>query len=418
MTKTVIKVENLSKRYRLGVIGGKTLREDVQRWVAKLRGKPDPLLKIGEDDYSNITGENLWALLNVNFEVKRGEILGIIGRNGAGKSTLLKIISQITAPSSGEVKIQGRVGSLLEVGTGFHPELTGRENTYLNGAILGMSKQEVDGKFDEIVEFSELEKFIDTPVKRYSSGMYVRLAFAVAAHLDPEILVVDEVLAVGDVEFQKKCLGKMGSISDKGKTILFVSHNMAAIRRLCSRVIVLSEGKIMTNTTVDSGVDRYLGLFDHVPIDGHLKWTELEHKEEVLPLSLEAFNGNGIRTNVFSVDDEITFRLSFDLRKDSDFQISYRIVNKDGVPIFTVEPNIDAKRYKNGRNCVYCTIQGNMLVPGSYSLHLALHKINQRVLFEDKRAISWIIEETGSNMSKYIGRRYGVVLTTAEWVFE
>jgi lipopolysaccharide transport system ATP-binding protein len=213
-----------------------------------MRGKPNPLLKIGQEDKSSLDGETLWALRDVSFQVEQGEVLGIIGRNGAGKSTLLKILSRVTAPTSGRVKVKGRIASLLEVGTGFHPELTGRENVYLNGAILGMTREEVTRKFDEIVDFAEVEKFIDTPVKRYSSGMYVRLAFAVAAHLDPEILLVDEVLAVGDAEFQKKCLGKMGDVAKEGRTVLFVSHNMAAVQRLCTKTAWVNRGNL-----VDSG---------------------------------------------------------------------------------------------------------------------------------------------------------------------
>jgi len=219
MSDIVISVENVSKRYRLGLIGGGTLHDDFERWWARVRGKPDPLLKIGQEDYANRQGEHIWALRDVSFQVQQGEVVGIIGRNGAGKSTLLKILSRVTAPTSGQVKIKGRVASLLEVGTGFHPELTGRENIYLNGAILGMKRAEIDCKFDEIVAFAEIEKFMDTPVKRYSSGMYVRLAFAVAAHLEPEILLVDEVLAVGDAAFQKKCLGKMGDVAREGRTV-------------------------------------------------------------------------------------------------------------------------------------------------------------------------------------------------------
>jgi lipopolysaccharide transport system ATP-binding protein len=238
----VISIENLSKAYRLGQIGSGTFTYDMQRWWANLRGKPNPLLKIGEQDHDNFNGEIIWALKNLSLQIEQGEVLGVIGRNGAGKSTLLKILSRVTAPTSGRIKVRGRIASLLEVGTGFHPELTGRENIYLNGAILGMSRKEMDRKFDEIVDFSEVEQFIDTPVKRYSSGMYVRLAFAVAAHLEPEILVIDEVLAVGDAEFQRKCLSKMGNVAKKGQTILFVSHNMGAIVSLCKSCIVLKNG--------------------------------------------------------------------------------------------------------------------------------------------------------------------------------
>jgi lipopolysaccharide transport system ATP-binding protein len=234
-TKTmsiVISVEHISKSYRLGAIGGGTLREDLTRWWAKVRQKPDPTLKIGQEHQAPHLGQEFWALRDVSFEVKEGEIVGIIGRNGAGKSTLLKILSRVTGPTCGFVKVKGRIASLLEVGTGFHPELTGKENIFLNGTILGMTKAEIRSKFDEIVAFSEIEEFIDTPVKRYSSGMYVRLAFAVAAHLEPEILIVDEVLAVGDAQFQKKCLGKMGQVSRQGRTVLFVSHNLDAVRNL------------------------------------------------------------------------------------------------------------------------------------------------------------------------------------------
>jgi lipopolysaccharide transport system ATP-binding protein len=233
MSNTVISVENLSKFYRLGQIGTGRLADDFKIWWAKKRGKSNPFLKIGEIDHGNRDDETFWALRDVSFAVEQGETLGIIGRNGAGKSTLLKILSQVTAPSSGLVKIKGRIASLLEVGTGFHPDLTGRENTYLNGAILGMTRQEVRRKLDEIVAFAEIEQFLDTPIKRYSSGMFVRLAFAVAAHLDPEILIVDEVLAVGDTEFQKKCLGKMSDVAGEGRTVLFVSHNMASVKSLC-----------------------------------------------------------------------------------------------------------------------------------------------------------------------------------------
>jgi len=260
MSDVVIRVENLCKEYRLGTISHGTLYKDIQSGWAKLRGIEDPNARIGavNREQLNNTNDRFSALKNVSFDVRQGEIVGIIGRNGAGKSTLLKIISRVTAPTSGTIKIKGRVASLLEVGTGFHPELTGRENIFLNGAILGMHKGEIEQKFDEIVAFSEIDKFIDTPVKRYSSGMYVRLAFAVAAHLDPEILVVDEVLAVGDAQFQKKCLGKMGDISKEGRTVLFVSHNMAAIESLCSKVIMISEGKISELGSPHEIIQKYL----------------------------------------------------------------------------------------------------------------------------------------------------------------
>ena len=260
MPDTVISVENISKQYRLGEVGTGTISHDLNRWWHKLRGKEDPYLKIGQTNDRTIKGtsEYVWALQDVNFAVKRGEVLGIIGRNGAGKSTLLKILSRVTTPTTGEIKIKGRIASLLEVGTGFNPEMTGRDNIYLNGAILGMRKREIDRKFDEIVDFSGVERYIDTPVKRYSSGMYVRLAFAVAAHLEPEILIVDEVLAVGDAEFQKKCLGKMKDVAGHGRTILFVSHNMGAVRTLCNSGILLKNGALAFAGSIDTVTSAYL----------------------------------------------------------------------------------------------------------------------------------------------------------------
>ena len=258
MRNTVISVEHLSKQYDLGVIGTGTLTRDFERWWARARGKPDPYSPVVQDYSHRHSDETILALDDVSFTVQQGEALGIIGKNGAGKSTLLKILSRVTAPTSGVVKVKGRIGSLLEVGTGFHPELTGRENVYLNGAILGMKKAEVARKFDEIVAFSGVEKFIDTPVKRYSSGMYVRLAFAVAAHLDPEILIVDEVLAVGDAEFQKKCLGKMGDVAGEGRTVLFVSHNMGSINELCKSSMLLSDGKIQQVGNTPQIIQLYL----------------------------------------------------------------------------------------------------------------------------------------------------------------
>lgn len=259
----VIKVENLSKQYRLGSVGTGSIAHDINRGWHRLLGKEDPYLKIGEenDRTKKAASDYVWALQDINFEVKHGEVLGIIGRNGAGKSTLLKILSRTTSPTTGKIKIKGRVASLLEVGTGFHPELSGRENIFLNGAILGMTKKEITSKFDEIVDFAGVDRYIDTPVKRYSSGMYVRLAFGVAAHLEPEILIVDEVLAVGDAEFQKKALGKMKDVSNKeGRTVLFVSHNISAIQNLCQRIILLSNGMVNQIGDTASVINSYLTI--------------------------------------------------------------------------------------------------------------------------------------------------------------
>jgi lipopolysaccharide transport system ATP-binding protein len=261
MSNTVIKVENISKQYRLGSVSTGTISHDVNRWWHKVRGKEDPYQRIGETNDRTVKGTSdyIWALQDIDFEVKQGEVLGIIGRNGAGKSTLLKILSRTTAPTSGRVHMKGKIASLLEVGTGFHPELTGRENVYLNGAILGMTKREITRKFDEIVDFAGVERYIDTPVKRYSSGMYVRLAFAVAAFLEPEILIVDEVLAVGDAEFQKRCLGRMSELNrNEGRTILFVSHNMAAMQKICNKGMLMQNGKLVSIGSMKRVIDTYL----------------------------------------------------------------------------------------------------------------------------------------------------------------
>ena len=273
MDNIAIKIEHVSKEYRLGAIGGGTLRGDLQSWMAKIRGKEDPNLKL--DQAGGRMGDRFLALNDVSFEVKQGEAVGIIGHNGAGKSTLLKLLSRVTAPTKGSISYNGRIASMLEVGTGFHPELTGRENVYMNGAILGMTKAEIDKKFDEIVAFAEMEKFIDTPVKRYSSGMYVKLAFAVAAHLDSEIMIMDEVLAVGDMKFQQKCLGKMGdAANNEGRTVLYVSHNMNTIRQLCSRCIVLDHGTVIFDGDVETAISIYSDC--QKKMDYHYDFTQIK----------------------------------------------------------------------------------------------------------------------------------------------
>jgi len=325
MASTVILTENLSKSYRLGAIGTGTFYGDLKRWWASRRGKPDPYQKIGEAGHGNRDGETIWALKDINLTVRQGEALGIIGRNGAGKSTLLKILSQVTAPTRGVVNVKGRIASLLEVGTGFHPELTGRENIYLNGAIMGMDRAEVSRKFDEIVDFSGIEKFIDTPVKRYSSGMYVRLAFAVAAHLEPDILVVDEVLAVGDYEFQKQCLGKMNDVTQQGRTVLFVSHNMGAILSLCERAILLIRGEIDVDSNAKETVSRYLksGSF----LSEGTFYREQYDPETHLIESVEFLNSDMERQIVFDYGEPMNILLRTNESLGKDFGIIARIKN-------------------------------------------------------------------------------------------
>jgi lipopolysaccharide transport system ATP-binding protein len=322
MNQTVIKIENLFKEYQLGVVTHRALYREMQTWWARIRGKDDPNSLITHNEFNkndNELKEQFLALNDVSFEVKEGEVLGIIGRNGAGKSTLLKILSKVTAPTSGLIKIKGRVASLLEVGTGFHPELTGRENIYLNGAILGMNKQEIEKKFDEIVDFSGVEQFIDTPVKRYSSGMHVRLAFAVAAHLEPEILVVDEVLAVGDLAFQKKCLGKMKDVSTQGRTVLFVSHNMEAIQSLCGRVICLNKGKNIFDGGTDEGINFYKSISSETEGIEQLDKSYLsfpEYKDVPFQMnSLSIKNTAGDLNNYFSINDIIVVEIEYEAKK-------------------------------------------------------------------------------------------------------
>jgi lipopolysaccharide transport system ATP-binding protein len=308
-----IKVENLSKRYRLGVINRDMLYKDWQSRWAKWRGKPDPNAPIGTVHASRIEhGDEFWALRNIDLEVEEGEMLGIIGRNGAGKSTLLKILSQITAPTEGSIKIKGRIASLLEVGTGFHPELTGRENVFLNGAILGMSRREVRAKFDEIVDFAEIEEFIDTPVKRYSSGMYVRLAFAVAAHLEPEILIVDEVLAVGDAGFQQKCIGKMGEVNRQGRTVIFVSHNMAILSSLCSSGVLLNGGQVSkSKCPIENAIEEYIAETSLVAGTKLALRKDRRGEGRILLKDLNILADDGTERDFFVSGQPIAFRIRY-----------------------------------------------------------------------------------------------------------
>jgi len=364
MSSTVISVENLSKSYRLGQIGTGTLTNDLKVWWAKKRGLPNPLLRIGQTDHGNRDGEELWALKDVSFQVEQGEVLGIIGRNGAGKSTLLKILSRVTAPTSGLVKVKGRIASLLEVGTGFHPELTGRENIYLNGAILGMSKQEIARKFDEIVAFAEIEKFIDTPVKRYSSGMYVRLAFAVAAHLESEILLVDEVLAVGDAEFQKKCLGKMGDVASKeGRTVLFVSHNMAAVTMLCRSSLLIDKGCITYTGLTLNTIDEYSRLNErrNVEIDDADQggFHEIHISKNNFNNQLTAFQATGKLT---LKEDLPRFQLYFIIQDEHGNNLVHSVKTEKNFPVPLIK----------GENQLQLDIPGLWLKPGYYKFHFKL----------------------------------------------
>ncbi|HUP01927.1 MAG TPA: ABC transporter ATP-binding protein [Gemmatimonadota bacterium] len=331
----VIQVEDLSKFYRLGVLGGRSLRSDVHDWLDRVRGRPDRWSHRGG---GRKRGDHIWALRDVSFEVDEGEIVGIVGSNGGGKSTLLKILSRITAPTAGVARLKGRVGSLLEVGTGFHPELTGRENIFLNGAILGMTRQETQRKYDVIVEFSGVEEHMDTPVKRYSSGMRVRLAFAVAAHLEPEILLVDEVLAVGDVAFQKRCIGKMGDVARGGRTVLFVSHDMSAISALCERVILLDEGRIVADGDADATIEAYIaGMKETGPEFGEVRITPAGH-DDGLPIALHAvrtMDAAGRVRGDFRSAESIVVEFDFTRFERADYlRIGFDLVSPRGMVVF------------------------------------------------------------------------------------
>ncbi|MBB6110906.1 lipopolysaccharide transport system ATP-binding protein [Mucilaginibacter lappiensis] len=328
---TAIKVENLSKAYQLGDFGTGTISRDLERYWARMRGKEDPFLKIGETNDRTTKGESdvVWSLRDINFDIEQGDAVGIIGRNGAGKSTLLKILSRVTSPTTGSVKVKGRIASLLEVGTGFHPELTGKENIYLNGAILGMRKAEIKRKFDEIVDFSGVERYIDTPVKRYSSGMYVRLAFAVAAHLESEILIVDEVLAVGDAEFQKKCLGKMGDVSrGEGKTVLFVSHNLGAVQKLCNKGILLNNGQVTFNGSCKDAVYNYSQ--NGVKTDANFL-DRITYSSDNLKITNILFNNSSINDIVLNSENNFSFEIKVELslKTDMPLDIECRFLDRD-----------------------------------------------------------------------------------------
>lgn len=375
----VLIVDNLSKQYRLGVVGTGTLSHDLNRWWHRVRGKDDPYLKLGDtNDREQKGGEYVWALKDIDLSIKEGEVLGIIGKNGAGKSTLLKILSQVTTPTRGQVKIKGRIASLLEVGTGFHPELTGRENIFLNGAILGMKKPEIRAKLDEIIEFSGCAKYVDTPIKRYSSGMMVRLGFAVAAHLEPEILVVDEVLAVGDADFQKKCIGKMKDVSREGRTILFVSHNMASVRNLCSRGIVMDKGQVVFRGNVEESISKYLTLNNNIEtkVTTNIpESTSLYNTGNAKFKEVKIFNDTEKVTNEFHFREKIKVVLTVQVSKDMEnMTFILGVVSKFGeIVAFGISKNetFEVENLTKGTYEVEFVLPAD-LMPGDYALSFGL----------------------------------------------
>jgi lipopolysaccharide transport system ATP-binding protein len=374
---TVISVENLSKAYRLGQIGTGRLTDDLKVWWARHRGLPNPLLPVGRTDRGKGVGETIWALEDVSFSVEQGEVLGVIGRNGAGKSTLLKILSRITAPTSGSVKVKGRIASLLEIGTGFHPELTGRENIFLNGAILGMNRKETDRKFDAIVDFAEIAQFIDTPVKRYSSGMYVRLAFAVAAHLEPEILLVDEVLAVGDLGFQKKSLGKMSDVAREGRTVLFVSHNMAAIQNLCETSALLESGHLAFLGATETAIQTYLQADAHTSNRERLRDRRDRWGNGHVQISDVRFMDQRTRqqTDIILVGMPVLIEVDYEKpidREIQDFDIAITFYNSFGELMFACRSSSQGRLFRLSapRGTLQCRIPKWPLSSGVYSYNL------------------------------------------------
>jgi lipopolysaccharide transport system ATP-binding protein len=404
--KPIIQVQNVSKQYRLGQVGTGSLSDDISRWWHRMRGKEDPFLKVGETNDRTIKTDNdyVWALRDINFELQAGEVLGIIGRNGAGKSTLLKILSRVAAPTTGSITMQGRVASLLEVGTGMHPDLTGRENIFLNGAILGMTKKDIRRQFDAIVDFAKVERYIDTPVKRYSSGMHVRLGFAVAAHLDPDILIVDEVLAVGDAEFQKKCLGKMKEVSNQsGKTILFVSHNMVAIKNLCPRTLLMDQGHLIADGPTADILQEYLSAEES---EYHRVWPRETAPGTEAAKLIEA----GLREprEVLYIDEPLPLHFMAELSDDYAgsrvFNFSLVFYTPDGVPVFnTISPSL---ALEGNRILGCCRLPANLLNDDHYALRILLVVDTSTHVFDCWDVLQLKLEERQRNADwhgKWIG---------------
>jgi lipopolysaccharide transport system ATP-binding protein len=415
-----IQVEGVSKQYRLGQIGTGSLKHDMNRWWHQVRGKEDPYLKIGEanDRSKKGSSEYVWSLRDVSFDIEQGDSVGIIGRNGAGKSTLLKILSRVTAPTTGSLKVKGRIASLLEVGTGFHPDLSGRDNIYLNGAILGMRKHEIKRKFDEIVDFAGVERYIDTPVKRYSSGMYVRLAFAVAAHLESEILIVDEVLAVGDAEFQKKCLGKMGQVSKgEGRTVLFVSHNITAVKTLCDFGMVLENGTTKFMGKAHEAASYYLkgnSESQNTKNFGKLYDTEYFTLHEI------SLNPKGQDSDaILDEYQEIEINTVLTVKKDSQrLHFTYLLSNENGEALFTFTHASNNLKLIDGYNHLKCFLPKGFLNIGNYYLSVYLIEDAARSLFAENNILSFHIHEGSRGVGDWMGREPGVIKPIFNWTIK
>ncbi len=418
MPEYALKVENLGKRYRIGgaVVKYRTLRDSMGDAVKR------PFQKSAEKESSKA----FWALRNISFEVKQGKVLGVIGRNGAGKSTLLKILARVTDPTEGSAIINGRVGSLLEVGTGFHPELTGRENIFLNGAILGMHRTEITRKFDEIVSFAEVDQFIDTPVKRYSSGMYLRLAFAVAAHLEPEILVVDEVLAVGDAEFQRKCLGKMGEVARQGRTVMFVSHNMSAILRLTEESLVIQKGNLVLRAPSAEAVSYY--LTSGFSQEGQKYWLEDEVPADATPfkpIAVRIHNAAGIISDTVRSTEENSIELEYSLSQPiAGLRVGIYLNTSHGEVVFTSFDTDEPEKFEKmatrpvGHYISRCRIPKDFLNEGRYILGINASSYRIKRYFQDEQALTFSVDSTGAPGKQWPEPRLGPVRPRLEWSIE
>ncbi len=420
MTDTVISVEDVWKQYRLGSINHGTLKADLASWWALRFGKEDPNAPVGwvkKANAADSTSNEFWALKEISFEVKQGEVLGVIGKNGAGKSTLLKLLSRVTAPSRGQIKVKGRIASLLEVGTGFHPELTGRENIFLNGAILGMEKGEIRRKLEEIISFSEVEQFIDTPVKRYSSGMYVRLAFSVAAHLEPEILIIDEILAVGDSEFQKKCIGKMNEVAGRGRTVIFVSHNMGAVKSLCERCVVLESGALGYSGDVASSVNHYFKLGRphdtgrrSIHDGARIKGGNLMQIQEIATL-----NAQLVPQTTFLINEEINIELRIHSQIEEAVYLWIFFTNQNGDAVISShQGDTGTFRVERGTYSVSAKFESLGLLPGVYNISAGIFDTRRNFLDWIDGVISINIDVSFKS-GKGFDQRLGMVDRGASW---
>ena len=423
-----IKIENLSKQYRLGLVSTSTLSHDLNRWwQVNIRGKEDPYLKIGEINDRAVKGESdyVWALKDINLEVQEGQVLGIIGKNGAGKSTLLKILSKVTAPTTGIIKARGRIASLLEVGTGFHSEMTGRENVYLNGSIMGMTKSEITRKLDEIVDFAGVEKYIDTPVKRYSSGMVVRLGFSIAAHLEPEILVVDEVLAVGDAEFQKKAIGKMQDVSrSEGRTVLFVSHNMGAVKGLCNKALLLKNGETLEEGDVQKITSLYLQ--GDAGISGEFEIGKLSSSEELVLTKVLFKNRYDKTTNEFQIGDDLKIELYYSTERRIESPFFWISIESQFGALFAANSLIDGihPKYIEGEGKISCVFKDIYLYPQTYHLWAGARASDGHTFLTTSKEIGFFhivtkVSEIGLNgiLAEVLAPNSSPMVIPYEWIF-